>query len=286
MRKFTNLTMTGEEQYLFLLHELVELSKIEQKKDDRTGVGVYGTFGNCLNFDLSKGLPLMTTKKMWFRGIFEELKWMLSGSSNINDLPEDVREIWKPWADESGSLGRTYGVQWRYQTDFDELPAGSPTFDQINYVVDQIRSNPNSRRIVMNTWLTAEVDQTKLPWCHGSVIQFFVKNGKLSMATYQRSADTFIGLPWNIAFYGLFLEVISNVTGYEAGELTYFVGDTHLYSNHVNAATEQLNRSTFEFPKLKIKKKLWYPDLEKLNYEDFELIDYKYHPGIKAEIAV
>ena len=248
------------------------------KKEDRTGTGTLSVFGHQMRFDLSEGFPLLTTKKLHMKSIIYELLWFLKGDTNVRYLQEHGVRIWNEWADENGELGPVYGHQWRSWPDYD-----GGTIDQIEYVLNQIRTNPNSRRMIVSAWNVAEVNKMALPPCH-TLFQFYVCNGRLSLQLYQRSADTFLGVPFNIASYALLTTMMAQVTGLESGEFVYTTGDTHLYLNHLEQARLQLTREPRPLPKMVLN-----PDVKSLydfKYEDFELVGYNPWPHIKAEVSV
>ncbi len=248
------------------------------RKGDRTGTGTISVFGHQIRCDLAEGFPLVTTKKIHTRSVFHELLWFLKGDTNIRYLQENGVSIWDEWADENGELGPVYGKQWR------SWPAPDGTqIDQITEVVEQIRNNPNSRRMVVSAWNVAEVPKMALPPCH-TLFQFYVVNERLSCQLYMRSADVFLGVPFNIASYALLTEMIAQVTGLKPGEFVLTFGDAHLYSNHLEQVDRQLARDPHPLPRLKLN-----PDVKSLfefNYEDIALEDYQCHPGIKAPVAV
>ncbi len=248
------------------------------KKEDRTGTGTLSVFGNQMRFDLSDGFPLLTTKKLHLKSIIYELLWFLRGDTNVRYLQEHGVRIWNEWADENGELGPVYGHQWRSWPDYK-----GGTIDQIKNVIDTIKHNPDSRRMLVTAWNPAEVDEMALPPCH-CLFQFYVANGKLSLQLYQRSADTFLGVPFNIASYALLLQMVAQVTGLQAGEFIHTTGDTHLYLNHLEQARLQLERTPRALPKMKIN-----PDVKDIfgfSYEDFELTDYAPYPHIPAVVSV
>ena len=247
-------------------------------KGDRTGTGTLSVFGHQMRFDLAHGFPLVTTKKMFVKGIVHELLWFLSGSTNVRYLQERGVHIWDEWANEHGELGPVYGSQWRSWP----APDGG-TIDQISKVVEQIKKSPDSRRLIVSAWNVAEVDSMALPPCH-TLFQFYVANGKLSCQLYQRSADVFLGVPFNIASYALLTMLMAQVTGLEAGEFIHTLGDAHLYMNHLEQADEQLTRTPFPLPRIEINPAVKH--IFAFTYEDFRLRDYKSHPAIKAPIAV
>lgn len=263
------------QQYLDLLSRILNEGV---HKGDRTGTGTLSVFGNQMRFDLRDGFPLLTTKKLHLKSIIYELLWFLRGDTNVHYLQEHGVRIWNEWADEHGDLGPVYGHQWRSWPDYK-----GGTIDQITNVLEQIKHNPNSRRMLVTAWNPAEVDEMALPPCH-CLFQFYVADGRLSLQLYQRSADTFLGVPFNIASYALLLQMMAQVTGLEAGEFIHTTGDTHLYSNHLEQAKLQLTRTPRPLPKMKINPDV--KDLFAFKYEDFELIDYNPYPHISAEVAV
>ncbi len=248
------------------------------EKEDRTGTGTKSVFGYQMRFDLSEGFPVVTTKKLHLRSIIHELLWFLQGDTNIKYLKDNGVRIWDEWADEDGNLGPVYGYQWR------NWPAGDGgTIDQITKVVDQIKNNPDSRRLIVSAWNVADVDHMALPPCH-AFFQFYVANGKLSCQLYQRSADVFLGVPFNIASYALLVLMIAQVCDLEPGDFVHTFGDAHLYSNHMEQAHLQLSRDFRPLPTMKIN-----PDVKSIfdfKYEDFQLVGYEPHPHIKAAVAV
>lgn len=263
------------QQYLDLLSRILNEGV---HKGDRTGTGTLSVFGNQMRFDLRDGFPLLTTKKLHLKSIIYELLWFLRGDTNVHYLQEHGVRIWNEWADENGELGPVYGHQWRSWPDYK-----GGTIDQIANVLDQIKHHPNSRRMLVTAWNPAEVEEMALPPCH-CLFQFYVADGRLSLQLYQRSADTFLGVPFNIASYALLLQMMAQVTGLEAGEFIHTTGDTHLYSNHLEQAKLQLTRTPRPLPKMKINPDV--KDLFAFKYEDFELIDYNPYPHISAEVAV
>ncbi len=263
------------QQYLDLLSRILNEGV---HKGDRTGTGTLSVFGNQMRFHLRDGFPLLTTKKLHLKSIIYELLWFLRGDTNIHYLQEHGVRIWNEWADEHGDLGPVYGHQWRSWPDYK-----GGTIDQITNVLEQIKHNPNSRRMLVTAWNPAEVEEMALPPCH-CLFQFYVADGRLSLQLYQRSADTFLGVPFNIASYALLLQMMAQVTGLEAGEFIHTTGDTHLYSNHLEQAKLQLTRTPRPLPKMKINPDV--KDLFAFKYEDFELIDYNPYPHISAEVAV
>jgi thymidylate synthase len=263
------------EQYLDLLSHILENGN---EKTDRTGTGTKSVFGYQMRFDLQKGFPLLTTKKLHTRSIFHELLWFLKGDTNIKYLHNNKVTIWDEWADENGDLGPVYGKQWRAWQGAD----GKIT-DQISQLIHQIKNTPDSRRMLVSAWNVGEVEQMVLPPCH-IVFQFYVANNKLSCQLYQRSADVFLGVPFNIASYALLTEMIAQVCGLEAGEFIHTLGDAHLYLNHLDQARLQLSRMPYELPKLVLNPDV--KDIFDFTYEDIKIENYVSHPHIKAEVAV
>ncbi|MDH5368210.1 MAG: thymidylate synthase [Cyclobacteriaceae bacterium] len=262
-------------QYLDLMQDILDNGA---EKGDRTGTGTLSVFGRQLRFDFSKGFPLLTTKKLHIRSIIYELLWFLNGDTNIKYLNDNKVKIWDEWADENGDLGPVYGHQWRSWP----TPDGG-TVDQITQVINQIKNNPDSRRHIVSAWNVAEVNNMALPPCH-TMFQFYVADGKLSCQLYQRSADYFLGVPFNIASYSLLVYMFAQQCDLEPGEFVWTGGDVHLYTNHLDQANEQLSRSTMGLPQLKINRK---PNsIFDYQYEDFEILNYQAHPNIKAPIAV
>lgn len=261
--------------YLDLLRHVMENGT---DKGDRTGTGTRSIFGHQLRFNLQEGFPLVTTKKVHLKSIIYELIWFLKGESNIRFLKENKVRIWDPWADEDGELGPVYGVQWRSWKGAD-----GTTFDQIQALLDEIKKNPNSRRLIVNAWNVAEVDNMALPPCH-TMFQFYITDGKLSCQLYQRSADLFIGVPFNIASYALLTMMVAHVTGYEPGDFIHTFGDAHIYYNHFDQVNEQLSRKPYPLPQMKINPEV--KSLFEFRYEDFELTNYVSHPAISAPVAV
>ncbi len=263
------------QQYHDLLRHIL---KNGSKKEDRTGTGTLSCFGYQMRFNLSEGFPLLTTKKVHIRSIIHELLWFLKGDTNINYLKEHGVSIWDEWADEDGNLGPVYGHQWR------SWPGREgETIDQISDVVNTIRSNPDSRRLIVSAWNPADIPHMALPPCH-CLFQFYVADGKLSCQLYQRSADTFLGVPFNIASYALLTMMIAQVCNLEPGEFIHSFGDVHLYSNHLEQVDLQLSRDFRPLPQMYINPEV--KDLFAFRYEDFSLQNYNPHPAIKAEVAV
>jgi len=263
------------EQYLDLLSHILENGN---EKTDRTGTGTKSVFGYQMRFDLQKGFPLLTTKKLHTRSIFHELLWFLKGDTNIKYLHDNKVTIWDEWADKNGDLGPVYGKQWRAWQGAD----GKIT-DQISQLIHQIKNTPDSRRMLVSAWNVGEVEQMVLPPCH-IVFQFYVANNKLSCQLYQRSADVFLGVPFNIASYALLTEMIAQVCGLDAGEFIHTLGDAHLYLNHLEQARLQLSRTPYELPKLSLNPEV--KDIFDFKYEDIIIENYVSHPHIKAEVAV
>ncbi|MDG0815521.1 thymidylate synthase [Bdellovibrio svalbardensis] len=260
-------------------HDLIKfVLENGNKKEDRTGTGTISVFGYQMRYNLQEGFPLLTTKKLHTRSIFHELLWFLKGETNIQYLKDNKVSIWDEWADENGNLGPVYGKQWRsWET------ADGRTIDQISNVVDQIKKNPDSRRLLVVAFNPGDVDKMALPPCH-AFFQFYVANGKLSCQLYQRSADIFLGVPFNIASYALLTHMIAQVCNLEVGDFVHTLGDAHLYSNHLEQAQLQLTRDFRPLPQLKLNpaKK----DLFDFTYEDIEIVGYDPHPAIKAPVAV
>ena len=262
-------------QYLDLMRHVRDTGA---RKEDRTGTGTLSVFGQQMRFDLSEGFPLVTTKKCHLKSIIHELLWFLSGDTNIEYLQENGVRIWNEWADEEGNLGPVYGYQWR------SWPATDGRhIDQISQVIDQIRNTPDSRRIIVSAWNVGEIDNMALPPCH-MMFQFYVADGKLSCQLYQRSADIFLGVPFNIASYALLTMMIAQVCELAPGDFVHTLGDAHLYTNHLEQTDEQLSRKPYPLPVMKIN-----PEVKTIfdfKFEDFELIGYEAHPHIKAAVAV
>jgi thymidylate synthase len=261
--------------YLNLLEHVL---KHGTRKQDRTGTGTLSVFGYQMRYDLGEGFPLVTTKKVHLRSIIHELLWFLKGDTNIRYLKENGVSIWDEWADSEGNLGPVYGSQWRSWRGADGV-----VVDQIRQVVEQIRKYPDSRRLIVSAWNVAEIPNMKLPPCH-AFFQFYVADGKLSCQLYQRSADLFLGVPFNIASYALLTMMMAQVTGLQPGEFVHTLGDAHLYLNHLDQTREQLSREPRALPKMKIN-----PEVKSIfdfRFEDFELVGYDPHPAIKAPVAV
>ncbi|WP_202080329.1 thymidylate synthase [Caldalkalibacillus salinus] len=263
------------QQYLDLCQQILEQGS---KKEDRTGTGTISMFGHQMRFDLQQGFPLITTKKVHLRSIIHELLWFLKGDTNIAYLKENGVRIWNEWADENGELGPVYGKQWRSW----EGPNGE-TVDQIKQVIHDIKHNPHSRRLVVSAWNPVDLPHMALAPCH-CLFQFYVNDGKLSCQLYQRSADTFLGVPFNIASYALLTMMIAQVTDLEPGDFVHTFGDVHIYLNHIDQVKEQLQREPYPLPQMKINPNV--KDLFSFQHEDFELVNYQAHPHIKGEVSV
>jgi len=263
------------QQYLDLLQHV---KKNGTDKDDRTGTGTKSVFGYQMRFDLNQGFPLVTTKKCHLRSIIHELLWFLSGDTNIKYLKDNGVKIWDKWADEEGNLGPVYGSQWRSWP----TPSGEK-IDQISNLIEQIKINPDSRRLIVSAWNVAEIENMALPPCH-AFFQFYVADGRLSCQLYQRSADIFLGVPFNIASYAMLTMMIAQVTGLKVGEFIHTLGDAHIYSNHFEQADLQLTRTPFPLPTMIINPEI--ASIFDFTFEDFELSGYESHPHIKAPIAV
>ncbi len=262
-------------QYLDLLQHILDNGVV---KGDRTGTGTKSVFGHQMRFRMDDGFPLLTTKKLHLKSIIHELLWFLRGDTNVRYLQENGVRIWNEWADEDGSLGHVYGYQWRSWPDYD---GGS--IDQISEVVRQIKEEPDSRRIIVSAWNVGDLGKMNLPPCH-LLFQFYVADGRLSLQLYQRSADTFLGVPFNIASYALLLQMMAQVTGLKAGDFVHTTGDTHLYLNHLDQARLQLTREPRPLPRMILN-----PDVKSIfdfRYEDFELVDYNPYPHIAATVSV
>ena len=262
-------------QYLDLIQRVLNEGV---QKEDRTGTGTLSVFGHQMRFNLEEGFPLLTTKKLHFKSIIYELLWFLRGDTNVRYLQEHGVSIWNEWADANGDLGHIYGYQWRSWPDYD-----GGAIDQISEAVETIKLNPNSRRIIVSAWNVADLKNMALPPCH-AFFQFYVANGKLSFQLYQRSADIFLGVPFNIASYALLLMMMAQVTGLKAGEFIHTLGDAHIYNNHLEQVKLQLTREPRPLPRM-----LLNPDVKNIfdfGYEDFQLTGYDPHPHIKGEVAI
>ncbi len=262
-------------QYLDLMQRVRDEGA---QKGDRTGTGTLSVFGHQMRFDLGEGFPLVTTKRLHLRSIIHELLWFLNGDTNIRYLNDHGVSIWDEWADDNGDLGPVYGHQWRSWQARD-----GGTIDQIADVVDRIRKTPDSRRLLVTAWNPADVDRMALPPCH-CLFQFYVADGRLSCQLYQRSADIFLGVPFNIASYALLVHMMAHVTGLKPGDFVHTFGDAHLYLNHLKQADEQLARDPLPLPRLVLKREV--EEIDKFRFEDFEIVNYKAHPHISAPVAV
>ena len=263
------------QQYLDLLKHVKDFGA---EKADRTGTGTLSVFGYQMRFDLAQGFPAVTTKKLHFKSIIHELLWFLQGETNVRTLQQNGVTIWDEWADEHGDLGPVYGAQWRTWTAVD-----GRQIDQISQLIDQIKVDPDSRRLIVSAWNVGELEKMALAPCH-AFFQFYVANGRLSCQLYQRSADIFLGVPFNISSYALLLMMIAQVTGLQAGEFIHTLGDAHIYTNHLEQVETQLQRQPLPLPTMQIN-----PDVKSIfdfSYEDFELINYQSHPAIAAPIAI
>lgn len=263
------------QQYINLQNHVLENGI---KKDDRTGTGTISVFGYQMRFNLEEGFPVLTTKKLHLRSIIHELLWFLSGDTNVKYLQDNKVKIWNEWADDEGNLGPIYGYQWRSWPDYQ-----GGYIDQIKQVIDSIKENPNSRRHIVSAWNVGQLEDMNLPPCH-ILFQFYVADGKLSLQLYQRSADIFLGVPFNIASYALLLKMIAQVTGLKEGDFVHTLGDAHIYLNHIEQAKLQRTRKPYELPEMKINPEI--TDIDNFSFNDFELINYKSHPHIKGEISV
>ncbi|GHT32403.1 thymidylate synthase [Bacteroidia bacterium] len=262
-------------QYLNLLQRVLTEGT---HKEDRTGTGTISVFGHQMRFRMEDGFPCLTTKKLHLKSIIYELLWFLNGDTNVKYLQDNGVRIWNEWADENGDLGHVYGYQWRHWQDYN-----GGHIDQIKEAVETIKNNPDSRRIIVSAWNVADIPTMKLPPCH-TFFQFYVADGKLSLQLYQRSADIFLGVPFNIASYALLLQMMAQVTGLQAGDFVHTFGDAHIYSNHLEQVKLQLTREPRPLPAMKINPDV--KDIFSFKYEDFELINYDPHPHIKGEVAV
>lgn len=263
-----------EQTYLDLIRHILENGT---RKEDRTGTGTLSVFGQQMRFDLSQGFPLVTTKKIHWKSIVYELLWFLRGDTNIKYLQEHGVSIWDEWADEQGELGPIYGYQWR------NWPSPQGSIDQIGQVLDQIRQNPNSRRMIVSAWNVGDIPQMKLPPCH-LLFQFYVADGKLSCQLYQRSADVGLGVPFNIASYALLTQMIAQVCQLEVGDFVHTLGDAHIYLNHVEGLENQLQRTPYPSPQLDLNPEV--KELLDFTYQDIKLLNYEYHPRISLPVAV
>ncbi len=268
-------TSPDMQNYLNLLQDILDNGS---DKTDRTGTGTRSLFGYQLRYDLSKGFPLVTTKKVHLKSIIYELLWFLRGDTNIKYLTDNGVSIWDEWADENGDLGPVYGAQWRSWKGADHK-----IVDQISEVIDQIKKNPDSRRLIVSAWNVAEIPNMALAPCH-ALFQFYVADGKLSLQLYQRSADVFLGVPFNIASYALLLMMVAQVTGLRVGDYVHSFGDVHIYNNHFEQVKKQLSRTPKELPVMKLNPEV--KDIFDFKYEDFELLNYDPYPGIKAPVAI
>ncbi|BAL92044.1 putative thymidylate synthase [Actinoplanes missouriensis 431] len=265
--------MAVDTQYEDLLRRVLHTGT---PKTDRTGTGTRSLFGERLRYDLSQGFPLITTKRVHFKSIAVELLWFLRGDTNVAWLHEQGVTIWDEWADESGELGPVYGHQWR------SWPTPSGEVDQISEILDTLRKNPDSRRMIVSAWNVGDLPKMALAPCH-AMFQFYVADGKLSCQLYQRSADLFLGVPFNIASYALLTRMVAAQAGLAPGDFVWVGGDCHIYNNHVEQVTEQLTREAYPFPELEIAER---PSLFEYAYEDFTVVDYRHHPALKAPVAV
>lgn len=264
-----------DKQYLDLCKHILENGV---QKEDRTGTGTISVFGYQMRFDLQEGFPLLTTKKVHLKSIIFELLWFLNGDTNVKYLQENGVRIWNEWADVNGELGPIYGHQWRSWQGAD-----GKTIDQIANLIHEIKTNPNSRRLIVSAWNVGDLDKMALPPCH-LLFQFYVADGKLSCQLYQRSGDVFLGVPFNIASYSLLTMMIAQVTGLKVGEFVHTIGDAHIYNNHIEQVKLQMTREPRKLPTMKLN-----PDVKNIfdfKYEDFELVDYKHHPAIKGKVSV
>ena len=262
-------------QYLDLLNRVLTEGV---KKEDRTGTGTYRIFGHQMRFNLEEGFPLLTTKKLHLKSIIYELLWFLQGDTNVKYLQEHGVRIWNEWADENGDLGPIYGYQWRSWPDYK-----GGNIDQISQAIETIKKNPDSRRIIVSAWNVGNLEEMHLPPCH-AFFQFYVANGRLSLQLYQRSADIFLGVPFNIASYALLLQMMAQVTGLQAGDFVHTLGDAHIYTNHLEQVKLQLTRDPRPLPQMEINPNV--KDIFSFQYEDFNLMNYDPHPHIKGVVAV
>lgn len=262
-------------QYLDLLDHIIRTGT---QKHDRTGTGTISVFGHQMRFDLAKGFPILTTKKIHLKSIIHELLWFIKGDTNIKYLNDHGVRIWNAWADEAGDLGPVYGKQWRSWPD-----ASGNSIDQLKEVISEIKNNPDSRRLIVSAWNVGQLNDMALMPCH-CLFQFYVKEGKLSCQLYQRSADVFLGVPFNIASYSLLTMMMAQVCGLESGDFIITFGDVHLYNNHIDQAKLQLQRQPYQLPKMKMNPEIM--DIEQFKYEDFQLIGYESHEHIKAMVSI
>lgn len=262
-------------QYLDLLQKVLDEGT---KKEDRTGTGTISLFGHQMRFNLEDGFPMVTTKKLHLKSIIHELLWFLAGDTNVKYLQDNGVRIWNEWADENGDLGHVYGYQWRSWPDYN-----GGHIDQISEIIRTIKTNPDSRRIIVSAWNVADINNMKLPPCH-AFFQFYVADGRLSLQLYQRSADVFLGVPFNIASYALLLQMVAQVTGLKAGDFVHTFGDVHIYSNHIEQVKLQLSRTPHQLPTMTINPEV--KDIFQFKFEDFTLSNYNSDPHIKAEVAV
>lgn len=262
-------------QYLDLLNRVLTEGS---RKTDRTGTGTVSVFGHQMRFNMADGFPLLTTKKLHLKSIIYELLWFLNGDTNVKYLQDNGVRIWNEWADENGNLGPVYGAQWRSWPDYD-----GGHIDQMSNIVNALKNNPDSRRMIVSAWNVADVDKMKLPPCH-CLFQFYVADGKLSLQLYQRSADIFLGVPFNIASYALLLQMMAQVAGLQVGDFVHTLGDAHIYLNHMDQVNLQLTREPRPLPKMKVNPDV--KDIFSFHYEDFELDDYNPYPHIKGTVSV
>ena len=265
----------ADKQYIELCKHILQNGT---KKEDRTGTGTTSVFGYQMRFNLDEGFPLLTTKKVAYRSILHELLWFISGDTNIKYLKDNNVSIWNEWADENGDLGNVYGRQWRNWTTRFNIP-----IDQLQNVIETIRTNPDNRRMIVNSWNVGELSSMALPPCH-MMFQFYVADEKLSCQLYQRSADVFLGLPFNIASYALLTHMVAHVTDLEVGEFVHTLGDAHIYNNHIEQINEQIKREPKRLPEIKIKRNI--ENIDDFTFDDFELIGYNPHQKIKGKVSV
>lgn len=272
-----------EQQYLNIMTDILFKGS---ERIDRTGIGTRSLFGTQMRFNLSDGFPLLTTKTVWLKGVIHELLWFIRGDTNIKYLTDNGVHIWDEWADENGNLGPVYGAQWRRWNEFSDNELFNPErthIDQLEEVIEGIKTNPYGRRHIVTAWNPEEIPSMKLPPCH-CLFQFHVQDGRLNCQLYQRSCDWFLGVPFNIASYALLTMMVAQVTGLTPGDFIHTGGDAHLYLNHFTQVEEQLRRVPFEFPKLELNKSI--QSIDDFKFEDFTILDYKHHPKIVAPIAV